>query len=233
MKKKEVRQAINYALDREGMAKNLLGGTVKAAYTVEPPGNPVYDPNHKWYEHNTQKAKELLTKAGYPNGFKTKLMTSVDGSGQLMPVPMAEWIQRNLKEVGIDMELQTSEWISYLANYTNGMQADVGMNQMSSGRTSPFFLAIIAHSAFKAPGGFNSGYYVNPQLDEMMNKASTATDSKVANDNWKKAEEMIMDDAAFAPVVNDSAPYVVSPRVHGFVVPAEEWYSLMSVWMDK
>ncbi|WP_078409051.1 ABC transporter substrate-binding protein [Priestia abyssalis] len=233
MKNQKVRQAINYAIDREGIANELLKGTVHPAYTIQSPGNMGHDPNEKWYEYDPEKAKELLAEAGYKDGFTTTLRTSVDGSGQLLPVDIAEWIQRDLKKVGIDLKLDTKEWISYFSQYNEGMPNDVGMNQMSSGRTTPYFLAMVAHSQFKAPGGFNSGKYINSNLDKVMDAASTSVNEQEALEQWKKAEAMIMEDAAFAPIVNDSAPYVVHSRVKDFVVPAEEWYTLAPVWLGK
>lgn len=233
MKDKKVRQAINYAINREGIANELLRGSVHPAYTIQSPGNLGHDPNRKWYEYDPEKAKELLAEAGYEDGFSTVLQTSVDGSGQLLPVDIAEWIQRDLDNVGIDVELDTSEWITYFSDYNEGMDNEVGMNQMSSGRTTPYFLAMVAHSEFKAPGGFNSGRYDNKELDKLMDAASTTIDQDEAITLWKDAEKMIMEDAAFAPIVNDSAPYVVHPRVKDFVVPAEEWYTLAPVWIEQ
>ena len=233
LKDQKVRQAVNYAIDREGIANELLKGTVNPAYTIQSPGSVNYSPDNKWYEYDPEKAKALLKEAGLEKGFKTTLQTSVDGSGQLLPVDIAEWIQRDLKAVGIDVTLDTQEWITYYSAYSDGMTSDVGMNQMSSGRTSPYFLSMVAHSEFVAPGGFNSGKYVNPSVDALLDQASTSTDVKEALDVWKQAETMIMEDAAFAPIVNDSAPYVVNERVKGFVVPSEEWYTLVPVWIEN
>lgn len=233
MKNQKVRQAINYAIDRKGLAKYLLRDTATPAYTMLSPGSSIYDPNEKAYEYNPEKAKELLKEAGYEKGFQTILQTSVDGSGQLLPVDMAEWIQRDLGKVGITVTLKTQEWITYLAKYNDGMAKEVGMNQMSSGRTTPFFLAMVAHSKYSAPGGFNSGKYVNKELDKKMDLAATSVDESKANELWKEADKMITEDAAFAPIVNDTAPYVVNKRVQDFVVPAEEWYTLAPVWIKK
>ncbi|MFT8319947.1 MAG: ABC transporter substrate-binding protein [Bacillus sp. (in: firmicutes)] len=229
----KVRQAINYAINREGIANELLKGSANPAYVFQSPGSTNYDSSKKWYEYNVDKAKELMKEAGYSNGFETTLQTSIDGSGQLIPVDIAEWIQRDLAEIGVKVKLETKEWITYLSNYSNGMSSEVGMNQFSSGRTSPFFLAMIAHSDFKAPGGMNSGKYVNNDLDAILDKAANSLDEKKALDLWKQGEEIIMNDAAFAPIVNDSAPYVVNNRVKGFVVPSEEWYTLAPVWIEQ
>ncbi|MBB6446183.1 ABC transporter substrate-binding protein [Bacillus benzoevorans] len=233
MKNQKVRQAINYAINREGIANELLKGTVNPAYTIQSPGAENYDPERKWYEYDPEKAKQLLKEAGFENGFKTTLQTSVGGSGQLLPVDIAEWIQRDLKKVGIEVALDTQEWITYYSGYSDGMTPDVGMNQMSSGRTSPYFLSMVSHSEFVAPGGFNSGKYVNTELDAVLDKASTSVDKKEALELWKQAEAIIMEDAAFAPILNDSAPYVVNSRVKGFVVPSEEWYTLAPVYIEE
>lgn len=233
MKNQKVRQAINYAIDREGIANELLKGTVHPAYTMQSPGAVNYSADNKWYEYDVEKATQLMKEAGMENGFKTTLQTSVDGSGQLLPVDIAEWIQRDLKKIGIDVTLDTQEWITYYSGYNEGMTSDVGMNQMSSGRTTPYFLSMVAHSDFVAPGGFNSGKYINKSLDALLDKASTSVNEEEALATWKQAEKAIMDDAAFAPIVNDSAPYVVNDRVKGFVVPSEEWYTLAPVWIEN
>ncbi|WP_110926450.1 ABC transporter substrate-binding protein [Bacillus massiliglaciei] len=233
MKNEKVRQAINYAINREGIASELLKDTVHPAYTMFSPGSSVFDPEQKWYKYDPEKAKELMKEAGLENGFQTTLQTSVDGSGQLVPVDIAEWIQRDLKEIGIDLKLDTQEWITYYSKYSDGMDSDVGMNQMSSGRTSPYFLSMVAHSEFVAPGGFNSGKYVNKDLDALLDQASTSVNEEEANKTWKEAERLVMEDAAFAPIVNDSAPYVVNSRVKGFIVPSEEWYSLTNVTVEN
>lgn len=233
MQDQRVRQAINYAIDREGIANQLLKGTVSPAYTIQSPGSVNFDSSRKWYEYDPEKAKELLAKAGLEDGFNMILQTSVDGSGQLMPVDIAEWIQRDLKKVGIDVTLDTQEWITYFSGYSDGMDSSIGMNQMSAGRTSPFFLSMVAHSDFVAPGGFNSGKYASAGTDELLDRASTAKSEAEALEMWKKAEEKIMTDAAFAPIVHDTAPYVVNKRVKGFVVPSEEWYTLAPVWIDQ
>ena len=60
------------------------------------------------------KAKALLKEAGFPNGLKMVYQTSTSGSGQILPVQMAEYIQRNEAAVGIDMQIKTYEWNTYI-----------------------------------------------------------------------------------------------------------------------
>jgi peptide/nickel transport system substrate-binding protein len=232
MKNKLVRQAINLAIDRQGMATNLLKDTVKPAYDVQAPANAAYVANTEAYGYNPDKAKQLLAQAGYPNGFSTVMMTSVDGSGQIIPVPMAEYIQQNLAKVGIQIQLQTTEWISYLSKWAQGTPPGVGWAQQSWGMTTPYWLYIATSSSLKAPNGPNVGNYSNPQLDQVMQQAMTATTEAAAVEKWKEANRIVTDDAAIAPIVNDKAPYILSSKVHGFVSPSEEWYDLNTVWLS-
>jgi len=232
MKNKLVRQAINLAIDRQGMATNLLKDTVKPAYDVQAPANAAYVANTEAYGYKPDKAKQLLAQAGYPNGFSTTMMTSVDGSGQIIPVPMAEYIQQNLAKVGIQIQLQTTEWISYLTKWAQGTPSGVGWAQQSWGMTTPYWLYIVTSSTLKAPNGPNVGGYSNPQLDQVMQQAITATTEAAAVEKWKEANRIVTDDAAIAPIVNDKAPYILSSKVHGFVSPSEEWYDLNTVWLS-
>jgi peptide/nickel transport system substrate-binding protein len=65
-----------------------------------------------------------------------------------------------------------------------------------------------------------------------MQQASTAPDEETANEFWRQAAQIIDEDAALAPIVNDKAPYVLSGNVQGFVNPSEEWYDLKGVWLS-
>ena len=106
-----------------------------------------------------------MTEAGFANGFETMCRTSVDGTGQLIPVAMAEWIQRDLAKVGIKMKLRTFDWITYIGYWIKGMDDPsnkVGSQQMSWGMTSDYWLDIVTHSSHVAPAGGagqNGGYY--------------------------------------------------------------------------
>ncbi|WP_308160069.1 ABC transporter substrate-binding protein [Mycolicibacterium goodii] len=229
----EVRQAINLAVDREGMARDMLRGSVTPAWGVQALSAGGYVERRDIYERNLDKARQLLASVGLADGFETTLITSTDGSGQIMPAQMAEFIQQNLAEIGIKMNIQTQEWISYLGVWARGMQDGVGMAQMSWGMTSPYWLYIVTSSELQAPNGPNVGYYSNPALDKAMNNAITALDPQEAEQWWRRANNIVSDDAALVPIVNDKAPYMLAPYVSGFVSASEEWYDLTGVRLNQ
>ncbi|MFO1026724.1 MAG: ABC transporter substrate-binding protein [Acetobacteraceae bacterium] len=106
-----VRQAINYAVDREGLCA-LLNGSAKPAAGLYPPGDPLFGNPKENYKYDPAKAKALLAAAGYgPNNpVKAKIMISTSGSGQMMPIPMNEFMQQNFKAVGMDIDFDVVEW---------------------------------------------------------------------------------------------------------------------------
>jgi peptide/nickel transport system substrate-binding protein len=224
-----VREAINLAINREGMAHDLLKDTASPALSVLPPGNPAAVPDPAGYKYDPEAAKKLLADAGYANGFSTVLTTSVSGSGQILPVQMAEYIQQDLAKVGITAKIDATEWISYLTKWAHGMDSGTSMAQMSWGMSSPYWLYILNSSNLMAPNGPNASKYSNPKLDALMDKAATSADDATAESLWKQAVQMAQADKVIVPVVNDKAPYALSPKVHGFVSPSEEWYDLTTV----
>lgn len=225
-----VRRAISHAIDRDGMANGLLEETALPAYKNQAPANEAFlASNETEYTYDPEKAKELLAEAGYPDGFSTVLETSVDGSGQLVPVQMAEFIKQNLAQVGIDVEIQTYEWISYISHYNSGLQDGVGMAQMSWGMSTPYWLGIVTNNKLIAPNGPNVGYYDNPQLQSAIDAAVAAPDEATANALWAEVNQIAVEELPFIPIVNDKSPYVLSTRVEGFVLASEEWYDLTNV----
>lgn len=229
----EVRQAINLAVDREGMARDMLRGSVMPAWGVQALSAGGYVERKDIYERNLDKARELLASVGLADGFQTTLITSTDGSGQIMPAQMAEFIQQNLAQIGIKVNIQTQEWISYLGVWARGMQDGVGMAQMSWGMTSPYWLYIVTSSELQAPNGPNVGYFDSPALDAAMHNAITALDPKEAEGWWRRANNIVSDEAALVPIVNDKAPYMLAPYVSGFVSASEEWYDLTGVRLNQ
>ena len=229
----KVRQAVNYAIDRAGMARDLLQGTVLPAYSIVAPGGPVYDPDFTMYEYDLEKAKQLMAESSCADGFTSKWLVPTGGSGNIIPVPMAEWIQRDLRAIGVDIELETYEWQTYLGFWWKGIQPGEAAYMMSWGAVTPYFMDIAAHSKWFAPDGSNIGWYKNPDVDALLDQALVEVDDEARYELYRQANEIIAQDAAFVPVVHDSAPYLLSPRVHGFVHAPQEWMDFRTVWIEE
>lgn len=233
MQDPSIRKAINMAVDKERMAKKLLRATAKVAHGLQAPGCPSYDPDFFDYEYNPRKAKKLLIKAGYPKGFKMTFQTSTAGSGQLIPIQMAEWIKQDLAEVGIDCKLDLHEWVHYIGLWARGIQDGVEANQFSWGMSSDYWLEVVAHSKNWGPNGRNSGYYKNSKVDELLDEARVENNEQKRIGLYRKANALITKDASFIPIVNDLAPVVMNRKVKGFIHAPSEWYDFTTVWVEE
>ena len=105
-----VRQAMNFAIDRDGSVR-MLNGTAKPAYGFYPPEHPMFGQPKLRYGYDPERAKDLLR-----GGIRTepaseaKIMISTSGSGQMVPIPINEFLQQNFSAVGIDVEFDVVEW---------------------------------------------------------------------------------------------------------------------------
>jgi peptide/nickel transport system substrate-binding protein len=238
---KLVRQAANYAIDREGLCKSLLNGTCIPMIGVVYPGHPWFGNPKVRYEYNPAKARELLKQAGYDGTakrVKTSVLISTSGSGQMLPLPMNEFMQENLRDVGIDLELVPIEWNALIQRWFKGFQdpenADLGAINISLHFQEPHgaFMRRF-HSAYIAPKSTNVMPYINPAVDRLLEVAEKAFDQQERDQLLAQAHEIIVEDAPWLFIVHDLNPRAMSPKVKGFV-QAQSWFQdLTPVWVEK
>jgi peptide/nickel transport system substrate-binding protein len=232
-KDKRIRQAMIMGVDRERMCRELLKNTATPAFSMLSPATLAYDPSYKPFPYNPEAAKKLLTEAGYPRGFETTLETSTAGSGQMIPVSMIEWIQRDLKKIGINAKIKTYEWVAYIGMLFKGRPAGTGASQLSWGMTSNYWNDIVFRSTRQPPKGVNYGFYANPRVDALLNQARSEFNDKARADLYRKVDKIAMEqDAAFWPICNDLNIVVLSKKVRGFANPPEEWFQLSTPWIE-
>jgi ABC-type transport system substrate-binding protein len=238
---KLVRQAANYAIDREGICKSLLNDTCIPAIGEVYPGHPWFGNPQVRYEYNPAKARELLLQAGYDGKdkrVKTSALISTSGSGQMLPLPMNEYVQENLREVGIDLALVTIEWNAMTQRGRQGFQheenAQLGAMNISYNFQEPQSAFVrFFHSASVPPVGANRMPYLNPEVDRLIEAAEREFDLDKQNQILAKVHEIIVDDAPWVFIVHDLNPRALSPKVKGFVQPQWWFVDLTLPWVDK
>jgi peptide/nickel transport system substrate-binding protein len=238
---KLVRQAANYAIDREGLCKSLLNGTCIPATGVIYPGHPWFGHPKQTYEYNPAKAKELLRQAGYDGKerrVKSNVLISTSGSGQMLPLPMNEFIQENLRDVGIDLELIPLDWNALLQRYWPGFQhpdnVNLGGMNVSLHFVDPHggFVRRF-HSVYVPPKSTNLMPYRNPEVDRLLDAAATTFDAPERDRLLAKVHEQVVEDAPWVFVVHDLNPRALSPKVKGFE-QAQSWFQdLTPVWVER
>ncbi len=238
---KLVRQAANYAIDRVGLCKSLLSDTCIPELGVVYPAHPWFGNPKQRYEYDPAKAKELLRQAGYDGKekrVKSSMLISTSGSGQMLPLAMNEFVQENLREVGIDLELVPIEWNVMIQRFLQGFQhadnANLGGINISLHFIEPHgALMRRFHSAYTPPKSTNIMLYANPEVDRLLEAAEASFDAQAQDRFLAQAHEIIVDDAPWVFIVHDLNPRAMSQKVKGFV-QAQSWFQdLTPVWVEK
>jgi peptide/nickel transport system substrate-binding protein len=234
---KLVRQAANYAIDREGICKSLLNDTCIPATGVVYPGHPWFGKPAFTYTYDVKKAKELMKQAGFEGKrVKTSFLISTSGSGQMLPLPMNEFVQENLREIGIDVELLPIEWNTLTTLVRKGFVEEhekAGAMNVSYNFVEPFSAFVrFFHSASVPPKSINIMHYINPEADKLIEAAQAAFDPTARDALLGKLHAMVVEDAPWLFVVHDLNPRALSPKVKGFVQPQSWFVDLTLPWVE-
>ena len=224
-----VRKAANLAIDRQGM-KEMLSGLMIPAEGFFPPG-------HQWFgnpsfklKHDVAAAKKLMAEAGYGPGkpLKTKILISASGSGQMQPLPMNEFVQQSLAEIGIQVELEVVDWNTLINIWRAGAKHETSRG--ATGMNYTYFLqdpftGFIRHvqCSFGPPAGTNWGYYCDPEMDKLLDQVRNTFDPAAQTKVLEKIHEKYVDEALFLMVTHDVNPRAMSTKVKGFV-QAQNWF---------
>jgi len=217
--KKAVRQAANYAINREAIVNDVLEGTAEVAAGPTPPAFAwAYDASLAPYPYDPEKAKALMAEAGIAEGTELTFFVTEGGSGMLDPIPMGTAIQADLNAVGFDVKIETYEWNTFLGEVNPGLEGKADMAEMAWMTNDPDTLPFLAlrTDAWPDAGGFNSGYYSNPKVDELLEQARVATDQDERARLYKEMQQIVHEDAPWVFVANWKQNAVTSDRVENF-----------------
>ncbi|MCC8934063.1 ABC transporter substrate-binding protein [Rhizobium sp. 'Codium 1'] len=214
---KRVRQAANYAVNKETLVNDVLQGTATVAAGPIPPAFNWVEGAVDAYAYDPEKAKALLAEAGVENPQLTFYVTE-GGSGMLDPITMGAAIQADLQAVGFSVKIETYEWNTFLGRVNEGLEGKADMAEMAWMTNDPDTLPYLALRSDAMPdkGGFNSGYYSNPEVDELLEKARTSTDQAERGKLYGQVQQIVHDDAPWLFVANWKQNAVTTAAVQGF-----------------
>ena len=219
-KDKRVRQAANYAINKQALVEDVLQGTATVAAGPTPAAfswahNEALEP----YPYDPEKARQLIQEAGY-DGTEITFYVTEGGSGMLDPVAMGTAIQADLAAVGLNAKIETYEWNTFLGKVNPGLEGKADMAEMAWMTNDPDTLPFLALRSEALPdnGGFNSGYYSNPKVDELLEQARRSTDQDERARLYKEMQEIVHEDAPWVFVANWKQNAVASKRVENFAL---------------
>jgi peptide/nickel transport system substrate-binding protein len=230
----KVRQAVNYAVDKEAIVNDILKGTGTVSTQPLPDVLLGHNPEVEGYPYNPEKAKELLAEAGYGDGFTVNFLIPESGSGMQSPVPMSTAIQGYLQAIGITVNITKMEWGTFLNEIGQGAGDKYDMyalSWMSGTGDSDLSLANLIHSAAHPPG-FNSGYYSNPKVDELIDKATLTSDAAEREKYYAEAQKLISEDAPWIFIDHAKQTAAHSSNVKGFNLHPSHVFNLNKVSKD-
>ena len=226
-----VRKAANLAIDRDAIVK-LLNGLAKPAKGQVDATNPWFGKPTFDLKYDVKTAKELMAQAGYSPAkpLKAKVIIAQGGSGQMLSLPMNEFIQQSLAEVGIQLEFEVVELENLYLHWRSGaaseMNAGKGITAINLGYVTadPFYaITRFVDSRYIAPNGVNWGGYNNLKVDGAIDTIRKNFDPKIQDKLLAEVHQTMVDDALMLWVVHDLNPHAISPKVQEFV-QAQHWF---------
>ena len=224
-----LRKALNLAIDRDAVVQ-LMNGLAKPAVGQVDPSSPWFgNPTFK-IKYDLAEAKRLVKEAGYSpeHPLKTTFVIAQGGTGQMLSLPMNEFLQQSFKEIGIEIDFKVVELEALYTYWRKGAKdesmAGITANNIAYVTSDPLYAIVrFFHSSQVAPVGVNWGWYSNPKVDAVIDEAKRTFDPKKQDELIAKAHEMVVDDAVLVWVVHDTNPHALSPKIKSFV-QAQHWF---------
>ena len=236
----KVRQALEYALNRDEMIQVLGGPTVNPPLThILPPdinGSTNFDP----YPNDTAKAKQMLAQAGFSHGLTLKFLyrNASEGSSKVFQTVQQQLSNIGVKVVGVpspDADFYTKYlqvpsaarsgvWDLSLAGWGADWYGDAALS---------FFAPLFSGPPSYPPAGSNFGFYDSAKTNSLIQKASTATTGSQSDTLWNQADQQVMMEAAIFPITNPKqASYHASQVNNAIYVPAFQNFDPANVWLS-
>jgi peptide/nickel transport system substrate-binding protein/oligopeptide transport system substrate-binding protein len=229
---KRVRQAFNYAVNREAIVREITKMGSLTATGALPPGMPGYEPHLPSYYYHPAKAKRLLAEAGYPDGVGFPVV-------QLWTVTKAESTkdemaayQQYLADLGVKVELHfETNWPRYRELLTQGKLAMFRLSWSSTIPDPDDFLSRLLHSA--SPN--NRTFYHNPRVNQLLDQARTELDEVQRMALYREIEHLVLDDAPWITQHYHVFERLFQPYVRGIEVSLlGDWaMPLKKIWFAK
>ena len=221
---KRVRQAIGHAINRRAIVDYLRRGLARPAMGLIPSQAWAFEPDVRQFEYDPERAKQLLDEAGYrdPDGdgplprLRLSLKISTNEETRLQSTV----IQEDLRRVGIDLDVRSYEFATFYGDVLKGNFQLFSLQWVGGALVDPDILRRVFHSSQVPPAGFNRGYYSNPEVDRLIDLASSAIDESVRKRYYGEAQKLIAEDAPYISIWNRTNVAVAQRSLSGLQLNA-------------
>ena len=220
-----VRQAMNYAIDRDRIVSFLAGRATKARGAL-PPGMPAFNDKLFQYAYDPEKARQLLREAGYAKGFGKPITLWYSNAAPWVAMA-AQSIQQDLRKVGIVVSTKQTTYSDLKAKAGQRKNIELSMMGWLQDFTDPSnFLDNLFHSrSISALSSRNRAFYSNPKVDQLLNAAIGETDTVKRLKMYQDAETIIVRDAPWVFLHHTERYALRQPWISG--------YTLHPMWSER
>ncbi len=235
--KREVRQALAYAIDKNVLVSKAFQGYGRPARSIMYSGiKPVFNPNVPTYPRNLEKANQLLDTAGYPRKadgrrFGLRLLWA---TGRDVETSVAEVIRDQLREIGVEVELQKVDRATAIDQVYVQWNFDAVLWVLATGpdptqqMTRSYHTRQIQHVAFT-----NASGYSNKVTDDLFDVEYKQVDPNERTKMWHQIQDIILTDVPVLPLVEMPVANVYNKRFHDVVAdPFQNSPTLTYAWME-
>jgi peptide/nickel transport system substrate-binding protein len=232
--KKKVRQAINMAIDKQSIVDNIFMKSAIKAKNGIPPFMLGYNDAIEDYPYDPERAKTLLSEAGYPDGFEVTLyVMPVSRAYMFDPVKIGEAIQNYLSAVGIIVKFYQVDWATYLQEVAAGKhQLCLLGTTGDTGDTDDFMGMVYAPDSAAIGTSSNHAFYNNEEVQDLISRSLQTYDEDERAEYYKKAQEIIHEDAPWVFIAHANQNLVFNVDVHDFVLSPTSRMFFYPVWIE-
>jgi ABC-type transport system substrate-binding protein len=223
-----LRKAIAHAIDTETLVNLVVEGLARHADTGWLPPEVFTAAPSVGLEYDPELAMELLAEAGYPDGLTLELRTPQ--GRYLRDREIAEAIQGQLAEVGVDVELVTMEWGAYL----DSLAAHEGQMFIIGWGVSTGDPAVVSRQNLASDSSFNFAGYFNSDLDGLLAEAEQTSDQDRRREIYQQMTELILlEDTIMKPIYWKLNLFASDSKVHNFLPTPLEQIDLSETWIEQ
>jgi peptide/nickel transport system substrate-binding protein len=216
-----VRQAFAYAVNYDSIINDIYYGNAIRIGGIIPEGMFGYNPDAKKYEYNLNKAKELLTQAGFAKGLEVEMAISENNETRSN---IAVLLQAELAKINVKVNIKKMAWPTFL-DYVTGGKHQIDLASWTPDFADPDYnLWYFAHSSSKGPG-FNLAFYGNKKVDGLLEQGRAIVDTKQRESIYKEVQSIMADEVPYIFIAQVKINVPIKTNVKGFEInPMNTWF---------
>jgi peptide/nickel transport system substrate-binding protein len=218
--RREFRQAVAYALDRDAIIKYVMGGAAHKASAMLPPGHWAGSPDLRAYEYDPKKAGRLLHQGDHSES--QSLRVTYKTSNNPFRVRLATVVQYQLRQVGIDLDVRSYDWGTFYGDIKAGRFQMYSLSWV--GLKMPDIFRYAFHSSSLPPEGANRGRFIDRRADQLIERAEAAADLERQAALYRELQAYLLEELPYVPLWYEDNVLIRRQDITGYTLATDGDY---------